>query len=56
MAVLSAGEVGQGKDGGTRADFFLPAASGVSTARSRTYGLSLRREPDTSGKPSPKSM
>jgi nucleoside-diphosphate-sugar epimerase len=35
------GEFGQGKDGGTRADFLMPAASGVSTFRSRPRGLAV---------------
>jgi hypothetical protein len=34
---------------GTHAAFFLTAASGVSIARSCSYGLGLRRKPDASG-------
>ena len=45
LAVPPAGEVGQGKDGGTRADFLMPAYSGVSTTQSRTAGSSTRGYP-----------
>jgi len=50
--VLPAGKFGQEKDGGTRADFSMLAASGVSTVRSRTSGLGLSQKPDTSGRDS----
>jgi len=48
LPVLAAGKVGQEKGDGTRAAFFLPAASGVGTIRSRTSGLGPHRKPNTS--------
>jgi hypothetical protein len=49
VPLLPAGSIGQGKDGGTRADFFPPAASGVSTTRSCASDLGLRQKPDALG-------
>ena len=45
--MLSAGRIGQEKGNGTCADFLMPAISGVSIARSRTYGFGLSRKPET---------
>jgi hypothetical protein len=50
VPVLPAGEVGQDKGDGTRADLLTPAASDVSTDRSSTYSFGLN--PETSGRDS----
>ena len=50
MPVLSADRVGQEKGDRTCADFLMPAISGASTVRSRTYGFGLN--PETSGQDS----
>jgi len=50
VPVLPAGEVGREKGDGTCADFLMPAISGASTVRSRTYGCGLN--PETSGQDS----
>ena len=42
LEVLPAGEVGQEKGDGTRADFLMPAPSGVNTSQSRTAGSITR--------------
>ena len=47
--MLPAGSLGQEKGDDTRADFSMLAASGLSTARSRTSSLGLSRKTDTSG-------
>lgn len=47
MLVLSVDRIGQEKGDGTCADFLMPAISGASTVRSRTYGFGLN--PGTSG-------
>ena len=47
VPVLPAGEVGQGKDGGTRADFSMLAASGVSTTWARSSDLGSESETET---------
>ena len=39
VPVLPVGEVGQEKDGGSRADFFPPAASGAGTVWCHTFGF-----------------
>jgi hypothetical protein len=39
IEVLPVGSIGQEKGDSTRADFLMPATSGVSTARARTRGL-----------------
>jgi len=50
VPVLSVGEVGLEKRNGTCADFLMPALSGASTVRSRTYGFGLN--PETWGRDS----
>jgi hypothetical protein len=44
------GKVGQENGDGTCVDFLMPAISGASTVRSRTYGFGLNAE--TSGRDS----
>ncbi|MFH1596932.1 MAG: hypothetical protein ABIG94_11315 [Pseudomonadota bacterium] len=56
LEVLSAGKFGKEKGDGTRADFLMIAAPGVSTTRSRTSGLGLSQEPGHLGTALPASQ
>jgi hypothetical protein len=49
LEVLQAGGGGKKNGDGTRADFFLPPVSGVSTTRFRTRDLRLGQKPHASG-------